>query len=216
MMKNIIFTGANGMIGNLILQMCLKSEQVNHVTSISRRSLGFTHPKLTEVIHQDFLNFGSIQNHFENQDICFYCLGVYTGAVSTEEFKRITVDYTKAFAETLKQTSPNCSFSFLSGDGADQKEKSPLLFGKQKGIAENVLIKLNFKRLNIFQPRYIYPVNPRVEPNMMYRFMRVIHPLAKIIYPNMGCTSVQLANKMFDAAFNKSDQLIFSNRDIRN
>ena len=213
--KNVIITGANGMIGGLILQMCLQSDQVNHVTSISRRGVGFTNPKLTEVLHDDFLNFDSVLDHFKNQDICFFCLGVYTGAVPAAEFKKITVDYTKSFADTLSANSNHVTFCFLSGDGADQSEKSPLMFAKQKGIAENILIRLNFDHLHIFRPGYIYPVTSRSEPNFMYSFMRVIYPIAKWIYPNMGCTSLQLAKKMLDTAILGSEKLIFTNRDIR-
>ena len=111
-MKNIIIVGASGMIGKLILELCLQDLRVQKITSIVRAKSGIQHVKLTEIVHKDFSNFTSIENHFENQDICFYCVGVYTGAVPTEEFKKITVDYTRVFAETLKKIHLMQAFVF--------------------------------------------------------------------------------------------------------
>ena len=123
-MKNVIITGATGMIGGLILEACLNSPDIGKVTIIVRRSTGISNDKLTEVIHQDFNDFTSVESYFKNQDIAYYCLGVYTGAVDRDRFRMITVDYTDAFAETLKRYSPQATFCFLSGMGADRLEKS--------------------------------------------------------------------------------------------
>lgn len=175
-MKNILLAGSTGMIGNLVLQKCLQRQDVASISLISRRKTNSIHPKLLEVIHPDFLNFDAVNRYFKNIDICFYCIGVYTGTVSREEFRRITVDYTHAFTMSLKQQSPNASFCFLSGRGADQTGKTSLMFAKDKGIAENSLINLNFPHTYIFRPGYVYPVTPRKEPNLLYRFMRVVYP----------------------------------------
>src|SRR5437868_6567653 len=100
-MKNIIITGSNGMIGGLILQRCLADPQVAKVTSIVRKPSGISNLKLEEIVHHDFMNYEAIREKLRNQDICYYCIGVYTGAVPTEEFSRITVDYTREFAKEL-------------------------------------------------------------------------------------------------------------------
>jgi thioester reductase-like protein len=50
-MKNVIMTGATGMIGGLILDACLNSSDIGKVTIIVRKSTGIFHDKLTEVIH---------------------------------------------------------------------------------------------------------------------------------------------------------------------
>ncbi|MDQ3111212.1 MAG: NAD(P)H-binding protein, partial [Bacteroidota bacterium] len=123
-MKNIIITGSNGMIGGLILQECLNRPDVAKVTSIVRGKSGIAHAKLVEIIHENFLDYSSIAEHFKNQDAAFYCIGVYTGQLPKDEFRKITVDFTKAFAKTLRENSAKATFCFLSGQGADQKEKS--------------------------------------------------------------------------------------------
>jgi nucleoside-diphosphate-sugar epimerase len=214
-MKNVIITGTNGMIGNIILQKCLQRDDVTKVTSITRKSLGIYHPKLEEVIHDDFLDCTKIEPFLKNQDACFYCIGVYTGQVPTDEFKKITVAYTEVFAIALKKNSDQTSFCFLSGQGADSKEKSSVLFAREKGIAENILLKLKFKSIHIFRPAYIYPVTPRVEPNFLYKMMRILYSPLKFIYPNFAVSSVKLADTMVEVGMNEG-KIIYENNDIRN
>jgi uncharacterized protein YbjT (DUF2867 family) len=215
LMKNVTVIGGNGMIGNLILQSCLQKNEVAKVTSIVRKSTGRQHDKLNEIIHTDFLNFSLIEEALKGQDVCFFCVGVYTGQVPTDEFKKITVDYIKAFATVLKKASPASIFCFLSGQGADSKEKSSVLFAREKGKAENILIQLDFERTHIFRPGYIYPVTPRKEPNTMYKMMRIFYKPISFLFPNNVVTSEKLANKMIEVCFGESRQIIFENKEIR-
>lgn len=215
-MKNVLITGTNGMIGQLILELCLQRTDVATVTSITRKPLSIVHPKLQELIHNDFMDLDPVRDHFSNQDLCFYCIGVYTGTVSREEFRKITVDYTRVFAETLKQMSPKVVFCFLSGQGADRTEKSKLMFAQDKGIAENILQQLAFKQLIIFRPGYIYPVTPRKEPNFFYRLSRFLYkPFLSKLYPNIGLTSLQLARAMVKLGWEGATQQVYENREIR-
>ena len=210
-----MIAGASGMIGKIILALCLENKEVGKITSIVRKPSGIQNKKLIEVVHDNFLHFSNIESFFKNQDICFYCIGVYTGAVCTNEFKKVTVDYTRTFASTLKKMSTKVRFCFLSGQGADLKENSKILFAKQKGIAENILIKLNFEELHIFRPGYIYPITKRVEPNMMYRILRIMYKPLSFIYPNIGCASTQLGNTMYSVGLRGNSKMIFENVDIR-
>ncbi len=214
-MKKIIITGATGMVGNIALNTCLKSEDIESVISIGRKSVGFTHPKLTEIIHSDFLDFKDIENAFENIDVAIYCLGVYTGAVDRATFKTINVDFTKAFADTLKKKSPHSTFCFLSGQGADSTEKSRIAFAKDKGMAENIILALNFSNTYIFRPAYIYPVTPRKEPNFSYRIFRKLYPLMKTIYPKGVIPSVTLGKAMVAAGLSGATKTILENEDIK-
>ncbi len=91
-MKNIILLGSSGMIGGIILDLCLKREEIASVTVINRKRCNINHPKIKEIIHSNFMNFSTVSDVFKNKDICFYCVGVYTGLVPTEEFNKITID----------------------------------------------------------------------------------------------------------------------------
>ena len=213
-MKNILITGSNGMIGKLVLENCLNSQSVATVTSITRKPTGVVHQKLTEIIHTDFLHYPGFETHFNNKDVCFFCIGVYTGQVPVDEFKTITVGFTKAFSEMLYSYSPQASFCFLSGAGADSTEKSRTLFAREKGVAENALIKLGFKNTHIFRPGYIYPVTPRKEPNIGYRIFRILYKPLSAIYSNIGVTSTQLADKITHIGLNGGEKIVYENRDI--
>jgi len=214
--KNVVITGATGMVGNLILHKCLSRPDVESVSIIVRKPTGLKQPKLIEIIHSDFSNYAEIEANLKNQDVAFYCIGVYTGQVPEEEFSRITIDYTKAFAEILKKNSPKCTFCFLSGQGADSSGKSSIMFARDKGIAENILISLNFPQTYSFRPGYIYPVAKRKEPNLLYKIMRVLYkPFLRFLFPNNVITSEQLTDAMVEVGIQGSNKSIFENRDIK-
>lgn len=214
-MKNVIITGSSGMIGGLVLNKCLSRNDVGKITLINRHPSGIKNSKVNEVIHKDLLDYSSIENVFEGHDICFFCIGVYTGAVPPDEFRKITVDYTLAFAEVLKKHSPNAAFCFLSGAGADLTGKSRIMFARDKGVAERGLLDLNFGRTHIFRPGYIYPVTPRKEPNLLYVISRLVYKPIKIVYPNIGTTSEKLSDVMVEVGLEGGDKQIYENRDIR-
>jgi len=216
--KNIILVGATGMVGGLALDICLYDPDVSRVTVVGRRSVGVEHEKLREILHDDFTDFTSITEEFEGKDAALFCLGAYTGAVPDDQFRRITVDYTLEFAKTLYEKSPQAGFCFLSGQGADQTERSRVAFAKYKGAAEKGLSEIGFPRVYIFRPAYIYPVTPRKEPNLVYRVTRMLYPVLRVVYPGGVITSEDLARAMVHAGLNGTgghEDPILENRDIK-
>jgi len=205
------------MIGGIVLRECLNSNEVKSVTSLVRKSSGFSHPKLTEIVHQDFMDLSSVSQYFRNQDVAYYCLGVYTGQVPDDEFKKITVDYTRIFADLVYQNNPKITFCFLSGAGADPKEESKMSFARYKGMAENYLISKASGPLYLLRPAYIYPVEPRDEPNFSYRLMRKLYPLLKLVYPSGAITSEELAGAIFNLGFSENGSVvtILENKEIK-
>ncbi len=152
------------------------------------------------------------------QDAAIFCLGVYTGAVPDAEFRKITVAYAIEFARVLRASSPGAAFSFLSGSGADQTEQSRMAFARYKGEAEKALLAADFPRLYIFRPAYIYPVDPRNEPNLSYRLLRAIYPSFRMLFPNQVIPADDLAKAMVDVAVpqkRERESMVFENREIR-
>ena len=88
------------------------------------------------------------------------------------------------FARVFRDSSPAAEFSFLSGSGADPTGRSRLAFARYKGQAENALLAAGFRRVYLFRPAYIYPVEPWKEPNLNYRLMRAIYPVFRVLFPN--------------------------------
>ncbi len=164
------------------------------------------------------MNFSAIADTLAGQDVALFCLGVYSGAVPDDEFRRITVDSTLAFARALYAGSAQAAFCFLSGQGADPTERSRLAFARYKGAAEKALLGIGFPRVHIFRPGYVYPVTPREEPNLGYRAMRALYPVLRRIAPNIGVASEDLARAMVHAGLHGTaghEDPVLENRDIR-
>jgi uncharacterized protein YbjT (DUF2867 family) len=132
--------------------------------------------------------------------------------------RTITLDYTVEFARVFLGSSPDASFSFLSGSGADPTGRSRMAFARYKGEAEKALLKSGFPRLSIFRSGYIYPVEPRKEPNFSYRLLRSVYPVFQRLFPNQVIRADDLAKAMVDVAIRRgagTEQVILENRDIR-
>jgi len=216
--KRLTIVGATGMVGGYALRYALEHSAVSRVTAIGRRNLGLQHPKLKEVLHQDFTDCSALGKSLSDQDAAVFCLGTYTGAVPDSELRKITVDYTIEFSRVLRGSSPDATFSFLSGSGADQTGRSRMAFARYKGEAENALLAAGFPGIYILRPAYIYPVEPRKEPNFSYRLLRWVYPVFRVVFPNQVIRSDDLARAMVDVVLRgpgASQACIFENRDIR-
>jgi uncharacterized protein YbjT (DUF2867 family) len=206
------------MVGGYALRYALGHPAVGQTMAISRKLTGITHPKLKEVLHQNFADCSALAGALSGQSAAVFCLGAYTGAVHDAELRTITVDYTIEFARVLRGSSPNVAFAFLSGSGADPTGRSRMAFARYKGEAENALSAAGVPRVYIFRPAYIYPVQPRREPNFSYRLLRTIYPAFRMLFPNQVIGADDLARVMVDVALRETDQrqsVVFENRDIR-
>jgi uncharacterized protein YbjT (DUF2867 family) len=216
-MKRLVIVGATGMVGGQALRYALKRPDVESVTSIGRRKTGLSSPRLSEVLHSDFADCSALAPVLTGQDAAIFCLGTYTGVVTDAELRRITVDYAVEFARVLRASSPDAAFSLLSGNGADPTGRSRMAFARYKGEAEKALVATGFPRVYIFRPAYIYPVEPRKEPNLSYRLLRWSYPAFRVLFPNLVIESDVLARAMVDVAVQRTGEhqsIIFENRDI--
>ena len=216
--KRLVIVGATGMVGGYALRSALDDPRVGRVTAIGRRKLGVSHPKLSEVMHRDFADCTPLAPALAGQDAAIFCLGTYTGSVSDAELRKITADYTREFARVFKASSSNATFAFLSGNGADPTGRSRIAFARYKGEAENALLEAAFPHLYIFRPAYIYPVEPRKEPNFGYGLLRAVYPVFRFLFPNQVIRADDLARVMVGMAVQgdgESRNRVFENRDIR-
>ena len=214
----LVIVGATGMVGGCALRYALEHRAIGRVTSIGRKMLGISHPKLKEVLHRDFADCSPLAGALSGQDAAVFCLGAYTGAVSDAQLRTITVDYTVEFARVLRDSSPDAALSFLSGSGADPTGRSRMPFARYKGEAEKALLAAGLRCVYLFRPAYIYPVEPRKEPNFSYRLLRTMYPAFRLLFPNQVIRADDLAQAMVDAVVSGTGQYggpVFENRDIR-
>jgi len=215
----LVIVGATGMVGGYALRYALDHATVGGVTAVGRKPTGITHRKLTEVLHQDFADCSGLAGALSGQDAAIFCLGAYTGAVSDADLRRVTVDYVVEFARVFRDSSPDATFEFLSGSGADPTGRSRMAFARYKGEAENALTGAGFPTVYIFRPAYIYPVQARREPTFSYRVLRAIYPAFRLLLPNQVIRADDLARTMVDAAVRdvgaERQTIVLENRDIR-
>jgi len=75
-----------------------------------------------------------------------------------------------------------------------------MAFARYKGEAEKLLLSMGFPGVFIFRPAYIYPGEPRKEPNFSYRLLRGIYPVFRALFPNQVIPANDLAHAMVDVA----------------
>jgi len=210
----LLIAGGSGMVGELIILKALEDDSVSKLISLVRKKGKIKHEKLVEIVIENFEDYSSKTDSFKDISAAFFCIGVYTGAVTKEEFRKITVDYAIAFGKILEEHSPESRLCLLSGSGADRTEKSRIMFAKDKGIAENALSKMRLSGFHAFRPAYIYPVKKRKEPNFTYAATRFLYPLVKLFGKNASIKSTELAEGMFKVGMNGFNKEVLENRDI--
>ena len=114
-----IVTGATGMVGEGVLNECLQHPDVEEVLVINRKPCGVVHPKLKELIHADFFDVTSVEDHCRGYNACYFCLGVSSIGMKEPEFRHLTYDLTLHVAEVLSRLNPDITFCYISGSGTD-------------------------------------------------------------------------------------------------
>ncbi|MDX2008573.1 MAG: NAD-dependent epimerase/dehydratase family protein [Myxococcaceae bacterium] len=198
----VLLTGATGMIGQGVLRECLNAEDVSEVVAVGRTPLGQTHPKLKELVRTNLLDWSDAGEVLRGVDACFYCLGVSSGGMSEADYTRVTVDLTLALATALKAASPEVTFVFISGASTDASEKGSVMWARVKGRAENALKAMGFRKLFLFRPGYIQPMDGITSKTTSYRWMYAVlaptYPLLKRLFPRMVTSTRQVGRAMLN------------------
>jgi uncharacterized protein YbjT (DUF2867 family) len=209
-----VITGATGMVGEGVLNECLKSDAVEKILVIGRRSCEITHPKLTEIIHQDFFDLSAIKNQFAGYDACFFCLGVSALGRSNDEYEKQTYDLTMDFAKTLVQTNIATTFCYISQQGADPTGKSFLNWARVKGKTENELLKLPFKEVYIFRPGFLKQTAGLKHANKLYTYLNWVYPILRKVSTGYASTLTELGKAMISSATEGYEKQIIEVEDI--
>jgi uncharacterized protein YbjT (DUF2867 family) len=154
----ILMFGGTGMIGTGVLHEAFEDEAVTSVVTVGRRASGQTHPKLQEIVHDDFFDYTAIREQLRDIDACLFCLGVSSAGMSEAEYHRMTYDLTMAAADTLLELNPEMVFCYVSGQGTDSTEKGRFMWARVKGKLENKLLTMPFRGVYNFRPGYIQPM----------------------------------------------------------
>ena len=206
----VIITGATGMVGKGVLLECLEHENITEILSISRRSVGMSHPKLKELLHQDFSEFESVKDTLKGYDACYACMGVSSAGMKEEEYTRLTYEFTLALARVLVDLNHAMTFTYVSGQGTRSDEKGSM-WARVKGKTENDLLKLGFQQAFMFRPGMIIPMKGVSPSSKLYRIvinnMTWLLKLVKRLAPNAVVNTTQIGLAMIHvtkSGYNKS------------
>lgn len=215
---NVIITGATGMVGEGVLYQCLHHPEVEKVLVITRNPCGYSHPKLTEIVHGDLSDIAAFSERLKGYNACYFCLGVTSLGKKEAEYTLLTYTLTVNFATTLATLNPEMTFCYISGAGTDSSEKGGTMWARVKGKTENDLMKLPFKQVFNFRPAAIIPFLP-LRPNQTFyktfKFVGWLFPIMKVITPNYIVTLKDLATAMINASLTGYAKSILEVKDIK-
>jgi hypothetical protein len=211
--KPIIF-GASGMVGEGVLLKALNHNNVDSVLVIGRRSCKVKHDKLKELIHHDFFDFSTIEEHLKGYNACFFCLGVSSVGMNEQDYTRITHDLTMQAASTLSRINPDMTFCYVSGTGTDSSEHGRFMWARVKGRTENDLKKLPFKSVYFFRPGLMKPVEGQKNLKSYYKVAGLLYSLFKFLSPKSVCKLEDVGLAMINTVEIGYQKSILENMDI--
>lgn len=209
-----IITGATGMVGEGVLHECLLHPDVEQVLVINRKPCGVSHPKLKEIIHDNFFDLSPIKQSLTNYNACFFCLGVSSVGMKEPEYYHLTYELTMNVAKTLAEQNRDMVFCYISGSGTDSTEKGRLMWARVKGKTENDLMKLPFKKAYMFRPGYIHPTAGLKNTLKVYTYISWMYPIIRFISSNSASTLKEIGIAMIHAVTKGYDKQILEVRDI--
>jgi len=211
--KAILF-GATGMVGAGVLHVILDHADVESVLVIGRRPCRVEHPKLKELLHNDFFNYSTIEDQLRGFNACYFCLGVSSVGMNEKDYTRISYDLTMSAATVLSRLNPCMTFCYVSGTGTDSTEKGRVMWARVKGRTENDLMKLPFKAAYLFRPGFIRPITGLGNAHAVSTAIGLLYPVWKFLFPQYVCTLEELGLAMIHAAGPGYPKQILENRDI--
>jgi uncharacterized protein YbjT (DUF2867 family) len=207
-MKILLF-GATGSAGAAVLDACVAASVVDEVRAIARRPLRHTNSKLRTFVHQDFLDYSTVEEAFRNIDACLFCLGVSVRQVSRQDYRTITYSYTLAAANMLKRCTPSAAFHYISGQGTNPQSR--MFWSQVKGQVELDLIKL--VGADCWRPAFIDAKPSSTLPKIYALF----YPLGRLLkpFPRGYILGQDLGRAMLQATLENLRGRIIENPEIR-
>lgn len=198
MKLKVIITGATGMVGEGVMQECMVNPAVEKILLINRKPSGFSHPKVSEIIHPDFNDITPILDQLSGYDACYFCSGVSSVGMKEDAYTAVTYLLTVNFARSLATVNHGMTFCYVSGAGTDSTEKGKSMWARVKGKTENTLTKFPFKAVFNFRPAFMKATKGAKNLKTLYKALAFLYPLIKTIWPNYVLTMEQVGKAMIN------------------
>lgn len=213
MKLKVIITGATGMVGEGVMQECIANPKVEKILLVNRKPSGVVHPKVTEILHNNFSDISPIVDQLKGYDACYFCLGVSSIGMKEEAYYAVTYTLTLNFAGSLAAVNPGMTFCYVSGAGTDSSEKGRVMWARVKGKTENDLTKLSFKGVYNFRPAFMKATKGAKNVNSLYKILSFLF-IFRSIFPNYFLTLEQVGKAMINIAINGYSKHVIEVKDI--
>lgn len=181
--------GATGAVGGALVRELVASESCSGVVALTRRAVDLAHalglsvseaPKVVvHVVPFDALEPRTAE-FAAGCDVAFCTMGIgQPRKTSFEEFRRVDVDYTGAFARGAAAAGAR-HISLLSSVGANGASRNPYI--RIKGEAEQAVTAAGIRRTSLFRPSLL--VTPEIRYGLQDRVTQALFPLIAPILPS--------------------------------
>lgn len=161
-----------------MLSKLLTDKAITQVISVTRKPLGFTHPKLKEILIPDFSTLLDHKKELRG-DIYFCALGTTIKvAGSKENFKKVDYDAIVNFGK-IAEFNQAKSLTVISANMADAH--SSVFYNRVKGETEQALMAMNFNRLILLRPGLL--IGERMEKRTGEEFAIKIMNVLETVLP---------------------------------
>ena len=219
-MKTALIFGSSGLVGSHLLDLITQDNNYSKIKLYVRSEPKKVNSKF-EIIKVDFNKLEDYKDSI-NGDDCFFCIGT-TRKNTPDKNEYIKVEYNLpvSVAKIAKLNSVN-NFIYISSLGANPNATS--LYLKNKGKAEEELVKLNFTNLSILRPSIL--VGNRKENRLGEKIgifaMKTFSPLffgnmkkyKPINVENVAKSMLQVAQKHYQNNIFESDEIVRIGTDV--
>jgi uncharacterized protein YbjT (DUF2867 family) len=212
---SVLVTGSTGMVGEGILQVCLQHPAVEKVVVLNRRSVGFSHPKLTEILLSDFHQLKTVESQLIGLDACYHCMGISSIGTDEATYKDITYTLSILLGETFSRLNPDSVFCYLSGAGTDASETAKMSWARLKGRTENELAQMPFKAMYRYRPGFIKPLPDATHVQSFYKYVGWMFPIGKALFPDGFSTIEEIGRSMIQVSLHDEEKTTLAGKDIR-
>ena len=219
-MKTALIFGSSGLVGSHLLDLINQDNNYSKIKLYVRSEPKKVNSKF-EIIKINFNKLEDYKNSIIGDD-CFFCIGT-TRKNTPDKNEYIKVEYNLpiSVAKMAKSNSVN-NFIYISSLGANPNATS--LYLKNKGKAEEKLVKLNFTNLSILRPSIL--VGNRKENRFGEKIgifaMKTFSPLffgnmkkyKPINVENVAKSMLQVAQKHYQNNIFESDEIVRIGTDV--
>ena len=146
--RTALLLGATGLVGGHCLDQLLADESYAHVTTLGRRPLRRTHPRLAHHV----INFDALADYADAcaVDDVFCCLGTTIKQAGSQEAFR-TVDFIYPF-EVARIALAKGAQQYLLVSALGANGSSVFFYNRVKGDTEAAIRALDYEGVYIFRP----------------------------------------------------------------